>query len=61
MNTQRFEYFLSQLTDVFRRITGQSAPFDRLNQLEECRLYCPVTRAPQRPVKSQFKYPYKDM
>ncbi|WP_175404445.1 hypothetical protein [Endozoicomonas atrinae] len=56
MNTQLFEQFLSQLTEVFRRLSSQPESFDRTSQFEECRLYCPVTRTP-RPVRSP-RHPY---
>lgn len=59
MNTQLFEQFLSQLTEVLRRLSGQPESFDHSTQLEECRLYCPVTRAPQRPVRKQPPIQYR--
>ncbi|MBO9482441.1 MULTISPECIES: hypothetical protein [Gammaproteobacteria] len=51
MNTRLFEQVVSQLAEVFRRLSENPEAFHHSHQLEECRLYCPVTRIPQKPVR----------
>ncbi|MGO0306488.1 hypothetical protein ACTL6P_07720 [Endozoicomonas acroporae] len=59
MNTWLFEQVVSQLAEVFRRLSGNPESFHHSDQLEECRLYCPVTRTPQKPVRRIPGHPFQ--